>query len=83
MLESSSIMLPLSFLAIGVLAYGVSAQTTAVFVNTTVGDLLAGQVLPIHWTLGDPDGPLSLFLANDTQQWTIFGRSNKMSCSSS
>lgn len=65
-------MLPLSFLAIGVLAYGVSAQTAA-FENTTWGDVVNGQIWPIAWTEGDGH-PVSLFVANNTWQWSIFGR---------
>ncbi|KAK5045325.1 hypothetical protein LTR84_009431 [Exophiala bonariae] len=63
-------MLPLSFLAIGVLAYGVSAQTAA-FENTTWGDVVNGQIWPIAWTEGDGH-PVSLFVGNDTWQWTVF-----------
>jgi hypothetical protein len=68
-------MLPLSFIAVGALAYRVAAQTAS-FENTSWGSVVVGQVWPIHWTAGDGT-PVSLFLGNDTWQWNIFGMSTK------
>lgn len=70
-------MLPLSFIAVGALAYRAAAQTAS-FENTTWGTVIVGQVWPIHWTEGDGT-PVSLFLGNDTWQWNIFGMSTKHS----